>query len=150
MLSTTLSQLSPQEHNALLHLRLLTIYNFLFTCTSQTIPYIRIHSVPIRLLPRSATPQTSINQMLLIQHQILPDHSVIPRANRAAEGGERACKSRIAHVDSEIHVVTKNALPAGNKPCIASLASSYPYSSSPPGDQDTPLPFPTPHKFWPR
>ena len=41
-------------------------------------------------------------------------YCITSRAYRAAEGGERAFKSRIALVDSEIHdiVVTKNTLPA--------------------------------------
>ena len=39
-------------------------------------------------------------------------HTLVwPRAYRAAEGGERACKPRIVHVDGEILIVTKNTLP---------------------------------------
>ena len=37
------------------------------------------------------------------------NHYVIPRAYRAAVGGERACNPRSANVDGEILIVTKNS-----------------------------------------
>ena len=50
---------------------------------------------------------------------------IIPRAYRAAVGGERACNPRSANVDSEILIVTKNSKTFNEQTSIGNVCTWF-------------------------